>query len=207
MGKLSPLDGIGPKDIGLQKLFDRATDGAVREVILATNFTAEGEATAHVIGEALRLRGLQVTRLARGVPAGSELEYVDLGTIAHAWWTGATLHGLDAGAGREHRHSLRRIPLSRVPRRRRKWLPYVKTRSGCSRCREPVVWIRLSQQENDRRGRSCPIPAESIDDRLPRQRRCSPRAWPCPGSGPSRELTKAGLPLRLPANPLFIPCR
>ena len=84
MGKLSPLDGIGPKDIGLQKLFARATDGVVQEVILATNFTAEGEATAHVIGEAMKSRGLQVTRLARGVPAGSELEYVDLGTIAHA---------------------------------------------------------------------------------------------------------------------------
>jgi recombination protein RecR len=84
MGKLSPLDGIGPKDIGLSKLFDRALDGTVSEVILATNFTAEGEATAHVIGEALRQRGLTVTRLARGVPAGSELEYVDLGTIAHA---------------------------------------------------------------------------------------------------------------------------
>ncbi len=84
MGKLSPLDGIGPKDIGLQKLFTRALDGVVQEVILATNFTAEGEATAHVIGEALKARGLQVTRLARGVPAGSELEYVDLGTIAHA---------------------------------------------------------------------------------------------------------------------------
>jgi recombination protein RecR len=84
MGKLSPLDGIGPHDIGLKKLFDRARDGIVREVILATNFTAEGEATAHVIGEALRERGLVVTRLARGVPAGSELEYVDLGTIAHA---------------------------------------------------------------------------------------------------------------------------
>lgn len=84
MGKLSPLDGIGPKDIGLQKLFERATDGVVQEVILATNFTAEGEATAHVIGEAMKSRGLQVTRLARGVPAGSELEYVDLGTIAHA---------------------------------------------------------------------------------------------------------------------------
>lgn len=84
MGKLSPLDGIGPKDIGLQKLFERATNGVVQEVILATNFTAEGEATAHVIGEALKSRGLQVTRLARGVPAGSELEYVDLGTIAHA---------------------------------------------------------------------------------------------------------------------------
>lgn len=84
MGKLSPLDGIGPKDIGLAKLFERATDGVVQEVILATNFTAEGEATAHVIAEALKARGLKVTRLARGVPAGSELEYVDLGTIAHA---------------------------------------------------------------------------------------------------------------------------
>jgi len=84
MGKLSPIDGIGPKDIGLAKLFDRALDGTVTEVILATNFTAEGEATAHVIGEALKQRGLTVTRLARGVPAGSELEYVDLGTIAHA---------------------------------------------------------------------------------------------------------------------------
>jgi recombination protein RecR len=84
MGKLSPLDGIGPNDIGLAKLFERATDGQVQEVILATNFTAEGEATAHVIGEALKQRGLTVTRLARGVPAGSELEYVDLGTIAHA---------------------------------------------------------------------------------------------------------------------------
>ena len=87
MGKLSPLDGIGPKDIGLQKLFDRiAADGedAVSELILATNFTAEGEATAHVIAQALKGRGVHVTRLARGVPVGSELEYVDLGTIAHA---------------------------------------------------------------------------------------------------------------------------
>jgi recombination protein RecR len=84
MGKLSPLDGIGPKEIGLGKLFERAGDGVVQEVILATNFTAEGEATAHVIAEALKARGLKVTRLARGVPAGSELEYVDLGTIAHA---------------------------------------------------------------------------------------------------------------------------
>jgi recombination protein RecR len=84
LGKLSPLDGIGPHDIGLKKLFDRALDGEVQELILATNFTAEGEATAHVISEALKARGLGVTRLARGVPAGSELEYVDLGTIAHA---------------------------------------------------------------------------------------------------------------------------
>ena len=84
MGKLSPLEGIGPREIGVQKLIERATDGVVQEVILATNFTAEGEATAHVIGQALKSRGLTVTRLARGVPAGSELEYVDLGTIAHA---------------------------------------------------------------------------------------------------------------------------
>jgi recombination protein RecR len=84
MGRLSPLDGIGPRDIGVQKLIERALDGTVQEVILATNFTAEGEATAHVIGQALKARGLSVTRLARGVPAGSELEYVDLGTIAHA---------------------------------------------------------------------------------------------------------------------------
>ena len=96
MGKLSPLDGIGPNDIGLQKLFDRVVpknangqafpphEREVQEVILATNFTAEGEATAHVIAQALKSRGAQVTRLARGVPVGSELEYVDLGTIAHA---------------------------------------------------------------------------------------------------------------------------
>jgi recombination protein RecR len=84
MGKLSPLDGIGPHELGLKKLFDRAADGVVQEVILATNFTAEGEATAHVISEALKARGIKPTRLARGVPVGSELEYVDLGTIAHA---------------------------------------------------------------------------------------------------------------------------
>ena len=89
MGKLSPLDGVGPRDIGLQKLFDRIdaqVDGQseVREVILATNFTAEGETTAHVIAQSLKARGVNMTRLARGVPVGSELEYVDLGTIAHA---------------------------------------------------------------------------------------------------------------------------
>jgi len=84
MGRLSPLDGIGARDIGLQELLARAAEGGVEEVIVATNFTAEGEATAHVVAEALRARGLRVTRLARGVPIGSELEYVDLGTIAHA---------------------------------------------------------------------------------------------------------------------------
>ena len=84
MGKLSPLDGVGPIDIGLKILFDRVSDGIVQEVILATNFTAEGESTAHVIAQALRATDIQVTRLSRGVPVGSELEYVDLGTIAHA---------------------------------------------------------------------------------------------------------------------------
>ncbi len=84
MGRLSPLDGIGPKDIHLDRLLRRAADGTVREVILATNFTNEGEATAHTIGELLKGRGLAVTRLARGVPVGGELEYVDVGTIAQA---------------------------------------------------------------------------------------------------------------------------
>jgi recombination protein RecR len=84
MGRLSPLDGVGPKEIGLQKLMQRATEDGVQEVILATTFNAEGEATAHVISETLKSRGVHVTRLARGVPVGSELEYVDLGTIAHA---------------------------------------------------------------------------------------------------------------------------
>ena len=84
MGRLSPLDGIGGSDIGLQQLLDRASGGTITEVIIATNFTAEGEATAHVLSEAMKSRGVRVTRLARGVPIGSELEYVDLGTIAHA---------------------------------------------------------------------------------------------------------------------------
>jgi len=84
MGRLSPLDGVGANDIGVRELLARAGDGTTEEVIIATNFTAEGEATAHVLVQALKARGLKVTRLARGVPIGSELEYVDLGTIAHA---------------------------------------------------------------------------------------------------------------------------
>jgi recombination protein RecR len=84
MGRLSPLDGIGPREIRLDRLLKRATDGVVREVVLATNFTNEGEATAHYVGEMLRSRGLAVTRLARGVPVGGELEYVDSGTLAQA---------------------------------------------------------------------------------------------------------------------------
>jgi recombination protein RecR len=86
MGRLSPLDGIGPKDISLDALVARACDGVVKEVILATNFTNEGEATAHYIGEMLRDRGLKITRIARGVPVGSELEYVDAGTLAQAYY-------------------------------------------------------------------------------------------------------------------------
>jgi recombination protein RecR len=84
MGALSPLDGIGPKEIHLERLVKRATDGTVREVILATNFTVEGEATAHYVGELLRERGLKVTRIARGLPVGGELEHVDSGTLAQA---------------------------------------------------------------------------------------------------------------------------
>lgn len=84
MGRLSPLDGIGPKDIHLDRLVKRALDGTVRETILATNFTVEGEATAHYIGELLTPRGMKVTRIARGLPVGGELEHVDAGTLAQA---------------------------------------------------------------------------------------------------------------------------
>lgn len=84
MGRLSPLDGIGPKDIHLDKLIRRATDEAVQEVILATNFTVEGEATAHYVAESLHARGVKVTRIARGLPVGGELEHVDSGTLAQA---------------------------------------------------------------------------------------------------------------------------
>ncbi|SAK76618.1 recombination protein RecR [Caballeronia hypogeia] len=84
MGRLSPLDGIGPKEIHFERLINRALDGVVQEVVLATNFTNEGEATAHYLAQALKSKGLKVTRLARGVPVGGELEYVDAGTIARA---------------------------------------------------------------------------------------------------------------------------
>lgn len=84
MGRLSPLDGVGAHDIGLDRLLARATDGEVQEVILATNFTNEGEATAHYIAEMLRARNVKVSRIARGVPLGGELEYVDAGTISQA---------------------------------------------------------------------------------------------------------------------------
>ena len=85
MGHLSPLDGIGPADIGLDLLEARCRQGEVKEVILATNPTVEGEATAHFIGEMVRAHGVRVTRIAHGVPLGGELEYVDGGTLSHAF--------------------------------------------------------------------------------------------------------------------------
>lgn len=84
MGRLAPLEGVGPDQLQFDRLLARACEPAVQEVILATNFTPEGETTAHYLSELLRARGRKVTRLARGVPAGSELEYVDAGTIAWA---------------------------------------------------------------------------------------------------------------------------
>ncbi len=84
MGRLSPLDGIGPREIHLDRLIQRASNGVVQEVILATNFTMEGEATAHAITELLHARGIAVSRIARGIPVGGELEHIDSGTLAQA---------------------------------------------------------------------------------------------------------------------------
>lgn len=84
MGRISPLDGIGPRELRLERLLERALDGVVQEVILATNYTNEGEATAHYLGAVLRPKGVMVSRIARGVPVGGELEYVDSGTLAQA---------------------------------------------------------------------------------------------------------------------------
>lgn len=84
MGKLSPLEGIGPKEIHLEKLLKRVQDGIVEEVILATNYTVEGDATAHYISELLHKRNIKTTRIARGMPMGGEIEFVDSGTLAQA---------------------------------------------------------------------------------------------------------------------------
>ncbi len=84
MGRLSPLDGVGPKEINLDKLIKRAKNGTVKEVVLATNYTVEGEATAHYIIELLKARDIKVSRIARGLPMGGEIEYVDSGTLAQA---------------------------------------------------------------------------------------------------------------------------
>jgi recombination protein RecR len=85
MGHLSPLDGIGPQQIGLDILEQRVKNGGIDEIILATNPTAEGEATAHYISDLVREYGVKSTRIAHGVPVGGELEYVDGGTLSHAF--------------------------------------------------------------------------------------------------------------------------
>jgi len=85
MGHLSPLDGIGPAELGLDKLEDRMKQGGIKEVILATNPTVEGETTAHYISQMAEEYGIQSTRLAHGIPLGGELEYIDGGTLAHAF--------------------------------------------------------------------------------------------------------------------------
>jgi len=84
MGHLSPLDGIGPEELGLDRLGALLDSGEVEEIILATNLTVEGEATAHFIGDMVRARGLHITRIAYGVPYGGELEYIDSSTLSHA---------------------------------------------------------------------------------------------------------------------------
>ncbi len=84
MGHLSPLDGVGPAELGVAQLELLLDEGEVRELILATNPTVEGEATAHFLGELATRRGIRATRIAHGVPMGGELEYVDGGTLAHA---------------------------------------------------------------------------------------------------------------------------
>ncbi len=84
MGRLSPLDGIGPRELNFDRLLARVGDGVVEEVIIATNFTNEGEATAHYLSELFHARGLKVSRIARGIPVGGELEFSDSGTVAQA---------------------------------------------------------------------------------------------------------------------------
>lgn len=84
MGRLNPIEGIGPKELHLERLFERASDPAIKEVIMATNFTHEGEATAHYLSEALHARDIKVSRIARGIPVGGELEFSDASTIAQA---------------------------------------------------------------------------------------------------------------------------
>jgi recombination protein RecR len=92
MGRLSPLDGMGPHELGVELLEQRMHDGDVREMVVATNPTVEGEATAHWLGQLARAAGVRATRLAHGVPLGGELEYVDRGTLAHAF---GSRHALD----------------------------------------------------------------------------------------------------------------
>lgn len=84
LGRLSPLDGIGPEELGLDQLESRLREGGVRELILATNVSVEGEVTAHYLAEMAVRHGVRATRIAQGVPAGGELEYLDAGTLTHA---------------------------------------------------------------------------------------------------------------------------
>lgn len=84
-GRLSPLDGIGPEELGLELLEQQLSSGAVKEIILATNSTVEGEATAHFVGELARKYQIKASRIAHGVPMGGELEYIDAGTLSHAF--------------------------------------------------------------------------------------------------------------------------
>ena len=84
-GRLSPLDGLGPRELGLDLLSQRLAEGEVEEIILATNPTIEGEATAHFVSELARAHGVRTTRIAHGVPLGGELEYTDQSTLAHAF--------------------------------------------------------------------------------------------------------------------------
>ena len=91
LGRLSPLDGLGPKELGIDLLTERLREGEVRELIVATNPTVEGEATAHLLSQLARDAGVRATRLAHGVPLGGELEFIDRGTLAHAFGTRQTL--------------------------------------------------------------------------------------------------------------------
>ena len=84
-GRLSPLDGIGPDELGLEMLEQRLASGEIQEIVLATNSTVEGEATAHFIGDLARKHGIRATRIAHGVPMGGELEFIDSGTLSHAF--------------------------------------------------------------------------------------------------------------------------
>lgn len=86
-GRLSPLDGIGPRELGLEQLAERLAQGDVQELIIATNPTVEGEATAHYLAQLARQAGVRPSRLTHGVPIGGELEYVDRGTLSHAFGT------------------------------------------------------------------------------------------------------------------------
>ncbi len=90
-GRLSPLDGIGPRELGLDQLADRLGEGEVRELIIATNPTVEGDATAHYLAQIARKHGVRPSRLAHGLPLGGELEYVDRGTLAHAFGSRAEI--------------------------------------------------------------------------------------------------------------------